>query len=312
LNQKVLVKKNGASSIYFAIGLTLVLIFGAPPPTSAQSPQHLQSFNISPLQKGEFFLLAKKPGEALKVFNDLWQQEPQSSYAVRGIVRSYQALGKLPEVVTLLSRYLEKHPQSSSAKYGLGYAYYLQGKLKEAKGVLNEALNLDGENALALNNLAAVLAELKEYAVALKRVKEAINIAPNDLMFYRNLQMIYASSGKPGKFEEEYRYFLIEGPAGKAKGYGLVLAQQLRQKSFKLYVDGKIEAASKTLTDMLNLYREINHEPGIVAGLFSLALLYEEQGRVDLALEKYREVLKINPQHIQAREKARSLGNKSE
>ncbi len=122
--------------------------------------------------------------------------------------------------------------------------------------------------------------------------------------------MIYISSGKPDQFEEEYRHLLAEGFPAKAKRYGLILAQQLRQKSFKLYVDGKINETIKTIVDMLDIYREINHGPGIVAGLFSLAVLYEEQGKIELALEKYREVLKINPQHIQAREKSRSLGLK--
>ncbi len=305
-------KKNCARSLYFAIGLTLIMFFGILPPTWAQSPEHSQSFNISPLQKGEVFLFAKKPAEALKVFQDLWQREPQNSYAVRGIVRSYQALEQLPEAVSLLNLYLEKHSQSSSAKYGLGYAFYLQGRFEESRRVLDEALSFDRENALALNNLAAVLAELKEYAGALKRVKEAINRAPDELIFYRNLQMIYVSSGNPDKFEEEYRHSLVEDPPTKAKGYGLVLAQQLRQKSFKLYSDGKMEETIKTIGDMLSLYREINHKPGIVAGLFSLAVLYEEQGKVELALEKYREVLKINPQHIQAREKLRSLDTKKE
>jgi tetratricopeptide (TPR) repeat protein len=292
------------------LALALVAFPGYPQLASAQSPKHLESFNISPLQKGEFFLLRKKPGEALKIFKDLWQREPQNSYAVRGIVRSHQALDKLPEAVSFLKGYLEKHSQSSSAAYGLGYAFYLQGRLEESRRVLNEALNFDRENALALNNLAAVLVELKEYANALARVKEAINIAPNELMFYRNLQMIYVSSGKPDKFEEDYRHLLAEDFPAQAKGYGLVLAQQLRQKSFKLYVDGKINETIKTMEDMLDLYREINHESGIVAGLFSLAVLYEEQEKVELALEKYREVLKINPQHIQAREKLRSLSLK--
>jgi tetratricopeptide (TPR) repeat protein len=303
-------KKNWASSFRFAISFTLVIFFGILQPASAQSPEHLQNFNISPLQKGEVFLLGKKPGEALNVFQDLWQREPQNSYAVRGIVRSYQSLKKLPEAVSFLNGYLEKHSQSSSAAYGLGYAFYLQGKFKESRRVLDESLSFDRGNALALNNLAAVWGEMKEYANALTRVKEAIKIAPNELMFYRNLQMIYASSGKPGKFEEEYRHLLAEGFPAQAKRYGLVLAQQLRQKSFKLYVDGKIDETIKTMMDMLGIYREINHEPGIVAGLFSLAVLYEEQGKVELALEKYREVLKINPQHIQAREKSRSLNPK--
>lgn len=300
-------RKNSARLICFAAGLVFFTFFGIIPPASAQSPQHLQSFNISPLQKGDILLLAKKPEEALKVFSDLWLNEPQNSYAVRGIVRSYQALGKLPEAISRFNQYLEKDPQSSPAKYGVGYVFYLQGKYEESKKALNDALSLDRENALALNNLAAVLAELKDYANALPKVKEAINIAPKDLMYYRNLQMIYTSSGKPATFEEEYRQLLKENSLDKARGYGLILAQQLRQKGFKLYADGKIDEAAKTMGDMLVLYREINHEPGIVAGLFSLAVLYEEQGNMEEALEKYRGVLKINPQHIQAREKVRFL-----
>jgi tetratricopeptide (TPR) repeat protein len=303
-----MMKQHGLRSFFFT--LAIIFFLGCTQSTWAQSPRHLESFNISPMQKGEFFLLRKKPGEALTVFKDLWQREPQNSYAVRGIVRSQQALEKLPEVVFFLKGYLEKHSQSSSAAYGLGYAFYLQGRLEESRRVLDESLSFDRGNALALNNLAAVLVEFKEYTNALTQVKEAIKIAPNELMFYRNLQMIYVRSGKPGKFEEEYHHLLAEGFPVQAKRYGLVMAQQLRQKSFKLYVDGKIDETIKTMMEMLDLYREINHESGIVAGLFSLAVLYEEQGKIELALEKYREVLKINPQHIQAREKLRSLNPK--
>ena len=124
--------------------------------------------------------------------------------------------------------------------------------------------------------------------------------------------MICASSGQRDRFEKEYKDLLAGEFHAKAKGYGLILAQQLRQKSFKLYVDGKIDESISAIDAMLNLYREINHESGIVAGLFSLAVLYEEQGKLELALKKYREVLKINPQHIQAREKMRSLSPKKD
>lgn len=305
-------KKNDAHSFRFIIGLILLISFGIPQFLWAQSPSHLQNLNVSPLQKGEFFLFSKKPEEALKIFEDLWEQEPQNSYAVRGVVRSYQALKKLPDVVSMLSQYLEKHSQSSPASYGLGYAYYLQGKFEDSRKVLNEALKFDPKNVLALNNLSAALAELKDYKGALEKVREAINIAPNELMLYRNLQMVYASSGQPEKFEKEYRGLLAEKVSSQARGYGLVLAQQLRQKSFKLYAGGQIDECIGAIVEMLALYREVNHEPGIVAGLFSLAVLYEEQGKAELALEKYREVLKINPQHIQAREKSKSLGQKKE
>ena len=156
------------------------------------------------------------------------------------------------------------------------------------------------------------MVEFKEYEDALKSVKEAINIAPGEWMFYRNLQMIYSSSGQPDQFEKDYRKLLAEKNSSRAKGYGLILAQKLRQKSFRLYADGKTDESIEAIVGMLDFYREINHEPGIVAGLFSLAVLYEEQGKEKLSLEKYREVLKINPQHIQAREKIRLLDRKKD
>ncbi|MEE8207044.1 MAG: tetratricopeptide repeat protein [Nitrospinaceae bacterium] len=298
---------NGHRVHSLCLVLAFSILLGWPHATTAQTPQHLQGFDISPLRQGEFLLFSKKPDEALRVFRDLWEREPGNSYAVRGIVRAYQALGKLPEAVSQLNRHLEEPPRSSAAAYGLGYVYYLQKKFEESNKVLNEALRFDPKNALALNNLGAVLAELQRYEEAVQRVKEAVGLAPDELMFYRNLQMIYLRSGNPGQFEKEYRQYLAEGSLIKAKRYGRVLAQGLRQKSFKLYVEGKLDETISTIIDMLALYREIKHKPGIVASLFSLAVLYEEQGDTVRALEKYREVIKINPQHIQAREKMHSL-----
>ena len=130
-------KRYCANIFLFTIVLIFLTIFGTLAFSWAQSPRHSRSLEISELQKGEFYLLSKKPGEALKVFKDLWEQEPQNSYAVRGIVRSYQSLDKAQEVVSLLSEYFEKHSQSSSAAYGLGYAFYLQGKFEESRKILN-------------------------------------------------------------------------------------------------------------------------------------------------------------------------------
>jgi len=287
--------------------LVVGLLLTGSPFLSAQTPEHLKDFDISPLRQGEFLLLSKKPAEALKIFTDLWQREPDNSYAVRGMVRSYKALSQLPQAASLLQSTRASDSKSSAAAYGLGYVLYLQNRFEESKNLLNEALQADPDNALALNNLGAVLVELKQYDEALRWVKSAIDIVPGEMMFYRNLQMIYVQSGNPDGFEKEYRRFLSEGPPSKAKKYGLVLAQRLRQASFRLYAEGQIDETLSTIVDMLAVYREIKHKPGIVASLFSLAVLYEEQGDTGRALQKYREVIKINPQHIQAREKMHQL-----
>jgi len=293
--------------------LTVVFCIKTSGPVWAQTPPvHLQQHEISPLRKGEFLLFSKKTEEALKLFKELWRDEPGNGYAVRGIVRSYQALDQLSQADSFLSEHLEQYPRSSSAAYGLGYTYYLQGRFEEAKKVLMESVNLDSGNALALNNLGAVLAELDQNESAVLKVREAIDRAPEELMFYRNLEMIYVRSGQPLRFRDDYQQLLSEKALLKAKGYGLILAQQLRQKSFKLYAEGKMKECIESIAAMLEFYREIDHQPGVVAGFFSLAVLYEEQGEIEQAVTYYREVLKINPQHIQAQERMRSLESKKE
>lgn len=301
-------KKNNRNSL--RLMLTFFIVLTLIPSLSAQTPEHFMETDISPLRQGDFYLFSKKPEEALNVFKSLWNKEPQNDYAVRGIVRSYQALGKLPEAASFLKQALERYPESSAAAYGLGYTRYLQNRFEESKGILLNSIRFNPANALALNNLGAVLAELKRYEDALKSVKQALDLMPGELMFYRNLKIIYVSSGQADKFEEEYRQHLQAGSRDKARGYGLVLAQQLRQKSFKLYADGKTDETLGAISAMLQVYQEINHTPGIVAGWFSLAVLYEEQGELKLAIEKYQEVLKINPRHLQAREKLRLLEQK--
>lgn len=296
--------------------VSLAFVFSAllagPPPVVAQPQGHLKGFDLSPLRQGEFLLQSKQPEQALKVFKDLWENEPDHSYAVRGMVRAYQMLGQYPQAIAFFQDHLKSKPKSSPAAYALGYIDYLQGRYDAARGRLQEALEYDPDNALALNALAAALTELKDYRGALEQVRKAIDQVPAELMFYRNLKMIYSRSGMPQRFEEEYRQYLREGRPAKAFNYGMILAQQERQASFKYYVDGKMDETLTAIQRMLALYREIDHKPGIVAGLFSLAVLYEEQGKLDEALKAYEKVIKINPQHIQAQEKIRVLSPKKD
>ena len=131
------------------------------------------------------------------------------------------------------------------------------------------------------------------------------------MMFYRNLKLIYEKQGRPQVFRKEYDGQREAGHRVVARNYGHVLAQALRQQSFRAYVEGdKATSIQKTL-EMLEIYREIEHLPGVVAGHFSLGLLYEESGDEGKALAQFQELLKINPSHIQAREKIREYEGKS-
>ncbi|MGP0630477.1 tetratricopeptide repeat protein [Nitrospina sp. 32_T5] len=293
-----------------ALAFLLTAIFVWTVPIEAQAP-HMEWDRLSPLQKGEIYLLRKKPAQALETFRNIWRQEPHNHYAVRGIVRAYQVGDQLDESQVFFQKFVNDNPEAAPAWYGLGYTYYQMGRYSESQGPLERAVELDPKLALAWNALGAALTQLKDYETAVKYVKRAIDLHPSEVMFFRNLKMIYQRKGTPREFENEYRYHLKSGNTAVAKQYGLVMAQNFRQKSFSEYAGGNKNKAIGLTREMLQVYMEINHITGVVAAHFSLGLLLEETGAFEEAHSEYREVLKINPNHLQAREKIRALEEKN-
>ena len=274
----------------------------------AQAPSNHSGLpSLNSTQQAELLLLNGKFEEAIQAYQNLWEEDGGNDYAVRGLVRAYWAAGRSKDLESYLNGFLSNHPASSSARYGLGFLFYLDKRFYESEKILREALEQDPKNALALNNLGAVLVHLKSPAEAVQKVKEAIAVNPSELMFYRNLYGIYSNSNQAENFLKEYHQHLKKGERQAAFGYGSIFAQSLRQRSFRLYSEGDVPGAIEKILAMIGIYREIEHAPGLVAGLFSLGLLYEEQGELERAGENYRNVLKINPDHIQAREKVRQL-----
>ena len=109
------------------------------------------------------------------------------------------------------------------------------------------------------------------------------------------------------RFEAEYNDAVKKGTGPLAWGYGKTLARSLRQKSFREYSKGNNAGAIAGFEKILNIYRQIHDVKGQVPVLFSLGLLYEESGNIQKGQEFFRQVLSINPDHIQAREKVQSI-----
>ena len=64
---------------------------------------------------------------------------------------------------------------------------------------------------------------------------------------------------------------------------------------FKLYSEGKIEKALDQFQEMVIIYRKINYPEGLVAGLFSLGLLYEEVGKLSEAQKYFEQASMLSP-----------------
>jgi tetratricopeptide (TPR) repeat protein len=122
-------------------------------------------------------------------------------------------------------------------------------------------------------------------------------------MYYNNLQIICRDMGQAGLFIADYQRYVKEGPRLVAQGYGRLIARTLRQESFKNYSQGNLDKAIEKFGEIVVIFEETGYRAGLVPIFFGLAVLHEEKGDEKTAQKYFKEVLAINPNHIQARGK---------
>jgi tetratricopeptide (TPR) repeat protein len=285
--------------------LTVIFIFFIAFQSFAQTPSHRQMPKLSSMQMADMYHNRGEYDQAIKIYQSLLKSGERGSTLFRGLIRTWRDSGKSLLAKEFIQEFIDNNPDCSGCWYGFGYLDYLEKQDAEAEKKFLKAIELNPANAMAWNNLGAVKTRTKSYTLAVDDVKEAIRLDPNNSMFYNNLRIIYEDMGADGLFFAEFESYVLKGPRKLAVGYGKAIAQRLRQKGFAAYSKGNLEKTLKQFQDMVEIYRKIDYKPGLVQGLFSLGLLLEEKGERVLALEKYRQLLEINPNHIQAKEKIR-------
>jgi tetratricopeptide (TPR) repeat protein len=259
-------------------------------------------------QKAEIYLYRNEFSESISYYKKAIEKDKTDAYLFRGLAQAFNRSGKANAGTDILNQYLQTSPPN--ALYGLGYLYYLMEEKEQSQTFLREAIKMNPQHTLAMNNLGAILSEENVFEEALSFVKRAISINPKEGMFYRNLQIIYYKMGKGDVFEREYEVALKDGLTDRAIGYGKAFATYLRQQGFKYFSEGKAERSVKAFEKIVEVYRAIKHPGGELAGLFGLGSLHEELGNEEKAFEIYREILKINPNHIQAKQKLESYNKR--
>ena len=269
----------------------------------SQPSTHLNSPSLSPIQKGELLLAQSLNKEALELYQSLIIAGNGDGYAFRGLVRAYQNMNKLEKAESWVQEFLLNDLDSSPALYALGYVNYLKNNFQKAEKLFNQAIKLNSNNTLALNNLGAVLAYQKLYTKAAEQVREAIRLNPKEGMFFYNLEAIYKKMNDPNLIIDDYNLYLKQGNSNLIRGYGMAVGRNMRQAGFKLYSQGRLDDAIQKFIEIEAVYKKILHEPGLVPVYFSLGLLHEEKGDLQVAKKYFNQVLTLNPLHIQAKER---------
>jgi len=89
-----------------------------------------------------------------------------------------------------------------------GAAAARQGRLGDAAGLLREALEIDGTDGEAWNNLGVVLVRLGDRGQGIEAFRSALRADPGHAEAHRNLAVALDLLGRQGEAAEHYRAFL--------------------------------------------------------------------------------------------------------
>ncbi len=287
--------------------ISFLLFFGilfSPSPLSAQAHPSYENFKLSEKDEAQILFARERYKESIEKFKGVLKSEGEASTAFRMMLKAWKAIDGLSDAEQFLQNYQVSNEDSTHIWYAFGYLSYLNADFGEAEKSFVKALKMNPENGLAWYNLGAIFSEKRQYALAIEKVKRAIQTDPKELMFFSNLQKIYQEMGEPDRFTNEYKNLQKQNP--DQWGYGKTLVRVIRQRAFGSYSKGDLDNAILGFEDILKIYEEIGDVNGQVPALFSLGLLNEEKGNVQKSQKYFAQVLAINPNHIQARDKIKT------
>ncbi|HEX6547088.1 MAG TPA: tetratricopeptide repeat protein [Bryobacteraceae bacterium] len=189
-------------------------------------------------------------------------------------------------------RIFGKNPDASYPHYLRAKVYSAQNKPKEAEKELAAAVALKPDFAEAWSDLGQARKQNLNSAGALAAFDRAVKANPNDAVAQYRLGAEYLRQGKPHQAVEHLeRSYRIE-PKNQSTLNSLQAA--LRR-------DGKTEEANKIRQELAQLLRDqdkANQNALMATKVNNEGAALEKAGDLRGAVEKYREAVSLNPNHV--------------
>ncbi|MBU0580406.1 MAG: tetratricopeptide repeat protein [Candidatus Margulisbacteria bacterium] len=234
------------------------------------------------------------------------------SYAVyRGLGNVFYAQKNYREAAKYLEKAVDLKYKDPESHYDLALVYY---KLNQEELFVQEctrALVVDKNFARAHYSMGFYYAQQKKYDQAIKELVKAIKISPADPEAHFLLMKIYLKKGEEKGAMEQCVETLKYNPkhiaahyqqglfAEKYEDYAMAVKEFVEVKRLAPDYPNIPEKIANTLKkEEEKYYQEIKKKPTDLKPYLSLADLYYEVGRLDLAAEKCEEVLALDKNNI--------------
>ena len=195
--------------------------------------------------------------------------------------RDLLGAGQLNEAIAEFSTATSLDPTSGEAHTLLGVAYDRKGLPDRALQSFQAALHDPDDQAMHLNNIGFFEYKLGEYDKAVKYLKRAVKVAPNDQRIWNNLGL---AQMELRKFDDAYKSF----------------AHAMGEFDAHLRIATRLEEHGSAGDAIKHLEKALALQPNSTSVLTRLASLYEQTGRDERAERARRALRSPNPAEARA------------
>ena len=221
---------------------------------------------------------------AIGEYEQALEIKPDLLNVYRTVAGAYEQMGRLEDAVTTLQQAALANPAAADPHLGLAELYQRQNNIDAAIAAYRRAIAANPNNANTHLTLASVFESQNRLNEALIEIQEAARLKPNDASLRQNLAFTYQRL-------QMYPEALAEAQAAAQLAPNDPTPQLLIGDTSRLVNDleGAVTAYERALAIAPNMENAWNV-------LLNLALLYQELGQLDQALELATAALNAAPE----------------
>lgn len=190
-----------------------------------------------------------KYDEALRIYEQLYEQNPEQTDAFYGAQRILMRLRRFEELIALLRERIRTHPDEVDLQIQLGDVLYRMGKVKEAYAQWEAILERDPTQIQHYLTVARQYALHREFKRALDTYRRGRTLVGREI-FAREMAGLYASEGDYQKATREYLIYLSGGSAQYALVRQALSGFSRDQKTVNIVLDVLRNAVAEDSTDV--------------------------------------------------------------
>jgi tetratricopeptide (TPR) repeat protein len=224
--------------------------------------------------------------EAEEIFLSEARKNPKEGFLQHLLGMVYLQMGRRSEAILRIRKAFRSHP--ACRNYYRKKEIWKRGKiyLDEKTGGGFGKIHLHRLYAQSYNFVGLYLAREGKSAQAIRELKKAAKLIPDEFQFYSNLGSVYYHYGDYRRAVEEFKKALKIDPC-----YGLGYA-------YLSYIYGSMRRTREALRLM---EKAVRLNPRYADLHYNLALLYSDQRRYREAISELKKAIRINPNYLFAR-----------